>query len=214
MAYYLINKEKNNYNKIDITKMPKFIRLSNFKGDKYSLEELDLFTTSYQSEVELLDDFKMNNLITNDNIAIYYKKKEDYKKVRYNLVYAYNKKYLDPLYLRAVMFSLINDTNYLTRLASYYRNSYTSSSEIFQINEYIIHPNNYEINIYNTLEKFILKELYSTKKETGEVKLKYKSLHDLAMFTYNYLAKEQLIKNEKPKIKRKNLPLEGQTTLF
>lgn len=211
MAYYLMNKK---YNKIDITKMPKFIRLSNFKGNKYSLEELDLFTSYYQNEIELLNDLKANNLITNDNIAIYYKKKEEYKKVKYNLVYSYNKKYLDPLYLRAVMFSLINDNNYLTKLASYYRNSYTCSSEVFQINEYIIHPNNYEINIYNTLENFILKELYTEVKETGEVKLKYKSLHDLAMFTYNYLKNEQLIKVEKPKIKKKNLPLEGQTTLF
>ena len=52
MAYYIVIKDKDNYRKLDISNMKEFTRISKFKNG-YSLEELDLFTSKFNNEVEL-----------------------------------------------------------------------------------------------------------------------------------------------------------------
>ena len=42
-----------------------------------------------------------------------------------------------------------------------------------------------------TLNEFVFKEVYDKPDENGEVKLKYKSLHDLAMFLFNYVSTKE-----------------------
>ena len=53
MAYYLTVKDKKNYKLLDIASLEEFKRLSKFKNNSYSLEEIDLFTSHFLSEIEL-----------------------------------------------------------------------------------------------------------------------------------------------------------------
>ena len=41
------------------------------------------------------------------------------------------------------------------------------------------------------LNEFIINEIYDKPDENGELKLKYKSLHDLAMFVFNYISSKE-----------------------
>ena len=50
---------------------------------------------------------------------------------------------------------------------------------------------NFNIDIYKTLNEFVLREVYDKPDENGELKIKYKSLHDLAMFIFNYVSKKE-----------------------
>ena len=194
MAYYIVIKDKDNYRKLDISNMKEFTRISKFKNG-YSLEELDLFTSKFNNEVELKRCLYENNIINYDDIlsdiSIRIKNKDKLDKVRYDFVYSDSFKYLDIMYLKSTINILSNDLVYLNKLLSYYRNSSCNNENISKIRWILLGNDGYELNLHNVINDFITREVFKINRDTGEVSVKYKSLHDLAMFTYNYSNKKK-----------------------
>ena len=227
MAYYIVIKNNKDYRKIDISSLKEFTRVSRFKNDCYSLEELDLFTSKFNDVIDLKKVLYENNLINNDeilsDISIRIKSNNKLVKVKYDMVYSNSVKFLDTMYLKSVICTLSNDKNYLNKLISYYRNSSCNNENIAKI-RWILLGNSDEIDLYNVINDFIIKEIFKTDYNTGEVALKYKSLHDLAMFTYNYINKKEDKKEEllilqselinKVKKKKRNKQIEGQMSFL
>lgn len=230
MAYYIVIKDKDNYRKLDVSNMKEFTRISKFKNG-YSLEELDLFTSKFNNEVELKRCLYENNIINYDDIlsdiSIRIKNKDKLEKVRYDFVYSDSFKYLDIMYLKSTINILSNDLVYLNKLLSYYRNSSCNNENISKIRWILLGNDGYELNLHNVINDFITREVFKINRDTGEVSVKYKSLHDLAMFTYNYsnkrkdnkvnllkLQKEILTGNTKTKSKKLINQIEGQMTFF
>ncbi len=230
MAYYIVIKDKDNYRKLDISNMKEFTRISKFKNG-YSLEELDLFTSKFNNEVELKRCLYENNIINYDDIlsdiSIRIKNNDKLDKVRYDFVYSDSFKYLDIMYLKSTINILSNDLVYLNKLLSYYRNSSCNNENISKIRWILLGNDGYELNLHNVINDFITREVFKINRDTGEVSVKYKSLHDLAMFTYNYsnkkkdnkvdllkLQKEILTDNIKIKSKKLINQIEGQMTFF
>lgn len=230
MAYYIVIKDKDNYRKLDISNMKEFTRVSKFKNG-YSLEELDLFTSKFNNEVELKRCLYENNIINYDDIlsdiSIRIKNKDKLDKVRYDFVYSDSFKYLDIMYLKSTINILSNDLVYLNKLLSYYRNSSCNNENISKIRWILLGNDGYELNLHNVINDFITREVFKINRDTGEVSVKYKSLHDLAMFTYNYsnkrkdnkvsllkLQKEILTGNTKTKSRKLINQIEGQMTFF
>lgn len=199
MAYYITIKENKGYKLLDITSMQAFRRLSKFKSSSYSLEEIDLFTSKYPNELVLKRDLYSFGIITLEDItkdiSIRMKNKDNLEKVRYGLVYNSTSKYLNEYYLRIKLLELQNDKVFLNKLLDYYRNSYKQES-LRQINAILQGYNGNSINIYNALDMFYKDTVYDINYKTGETKIKYKSLHDLAMFIYNYNQTKELTKEE------------------
>lgn len=227
MAYYIVIKNNKDYRKIDISGLKEFTRVSRFKNDCYSLEELDLFTSKFNDVIDLKKVLYENSLINNDeilsDISIRIKSNNKLVKVKYDMVYSNNVKFLDTMYLKSVICTLSNDKDYLNKLISYYRNSSCNNENIAKI-RWILLGNSDEIDLYNVVNDFIIKEIFKTDYNTGEVSLKYKSLHDLAMFTYNYINEKEDKKEEllilqselvnKVKKKKRNKQIEGQMSFL
>ena len=195
MAYYLtINKNKD-YKKIDISLLSEFERKSNFKNLSYSLEEIDLFTSKFEDEVSLKRELYKNDLIELDDItkelSIRMSNKGKLEKVMYGIVFREQRRYLDDEYLRKKILSLQNDKVFLEKLVARYRNSYCNNITIARVRN-CLYSDFYD-DLYSILSEFVFREIYSDLiKETGEVKLKYRSLHDLAMFVYNYVNNKKI----------------------
>lgn len=191
MAYYLTIHTNNDFKKIDLSLLERFKRLSNFKDSSMSLEEIDCCTSLFQDEVELKKELYINGLISFDDITKELSIRRLYRgkleKVSYGLIYNDQKKYLDLDYLRSILLSLQNDREFLNKLVLKYRNSYSNAICVEQISHHLICGNNGGTNLYVVLNKFYQNEIFKNNYETGEVTLKYKSLHDLAMFIYSYI---------------------------
>lgn len=200
MAYYIVIKNNKDYRKIDISNLKEFTRISRFKNDCYSLEELDLFTSKFIDELDLKMVLFENKLIDYNeilsDISIRIKTNNKLVKVKYDMVYSDSFKYLDTIYLKSVINTLSNSKDYLNKLIAYYRNSNCNNENIAKI-RWILLGNNDELDLYNTVNDFIIKEIFKTDYKTGEVSIKYKSLHDLAMFTYNYINKKEVVSENK-----------------
>lgn len=200
MAYYIVIKNNKDYRKIDISNLKEFTRISRFKNDCYSLEELDLFTSKFIDELDLKMLLFENKLIDYNeilsDISIRIKTNNKLVKVKYDMVYSDSFKYLDTIYLKSVINTLSNSKDYLNKLIAYYRNSNCNNENIAKI-RWILLGNNDELDLYNTINDFIIKEIFRTDYKTGEVSIKYKSLHDLAMFTYNYINKKEVVSENK-----------------
>lgn len=245
MAYYLTIKEKNDYKLLDITSLEEFTKQSKFKNASYSLEEIDNFTSRFENELSLKRKLFDAGIITIEDItkdiSIRIKINGKLEKVHYGLVYKHMLKYLNITYLRGKILELQNDTVFLNKLLDHYRNSHYQES-LRQINALLHGYQGNDISIYSALSIFFQKEIFNENYSTGLTTIKYKSLHDLAMFIYNYtykkeqsyteteklsrteeltLLKDQVKKEEKyikPKVKKKNksknYTLEGQLTFF
>lgn len=240
MAYYLTIKQKQNYKLLDVSNMKEFKRLSKFKGNAYSLEEIDIFTSFFQGEIALKKVLYENRIIDLDDISkeisIRRKNKDEMIKVMYDLVYSYNKKYTDDVYIRMKLLELQNDRVFLNKLLNHYRNNYKQDN-LAQIRAAL--EGYTDINLYESLNSFFIDEVYDIDRSTGQTKIKYKSLHDLGMFIYNYIllkcnhedimmldevkVKEQenlksLVEQTsikmKKRVKKQREELEGQQSLF
>lgn len=218
MAYYLmLNKKQINLNNVD-----NFKRISNLKGDSYTLEEIDNFTSMYKDQDLLKQELYKSSLISPKDLEyklyIARKNKGELEKVKYDPVFLLDKKYLDIPYLTNLILSLNEDNDFLNKLITYYRNSYVNNEIISIIRYYLIakdmHMIDYDIN--ELLRTFIQKEIYNYDYETGEVKVKYKSLHDLAMFTRNHITKQEEKKQEQrnKKVLKKKKEVDGQISMF
>ncbi len=188
MAYYLMISNKDEYKNIDITSLDTFNKTSKYTGSAYSLSEIDAFTMKYKDEVELKKDLYENGIIDIDeickDITIRRKDKDQYIKVKYGLAYKERTKYFDQIYLRSTILSKQKDYEFIAKLSSYYRNSYVNSINI-NILSFIAY-NKITNEVDKVLNDFIERELYRYHTTSGTYKLNYKSLHDLAMFVYNY----------------------------
>jgi len=219
MAYYITIKENKGHKLLDVTSMHTFRRLSNFKNNLYNLEEIDLFTSQYPNELLLKKDLYNNGIITIEDITkditIRMKNKQNLEKVRYGLIYSSIRRFIDPEYTRRYLLTLQNDKVFLNKLLDYYRNSYKQES-LRQINAILQGYSGTSINIYSALNMFFDDTIYSVNVKTGEVKTKYKSLHDLIMFIYNYEQTKELSKEdiERYKDERKKELLELQESLL
>lgn len=232
MAYYLTVKEKNNFKQLDVSTLEEFSRLSKFKDASYSLDELDLFTSNFEDELSLKEILYSNGIITKEDIlkeiTIRRKNKNQLEKVMYGLVYKNNSKYLDVHYLRAEILGLQNDKVFLNKLLNHYRNSY-KQEHLAKIRAVLEGYQDSDVKMDEALTSFMIDEVFETSKETGLVKIKYKSLHDLAMFVCNYLEdgnkkitnsdleelQDKLIKPKQPvKIRKIRTEVQGQLSFF
>lgn len=218
MAYYLmLNKKQINLNNVDT-----FKRSSNLKGNSYTLEEIDNFTSMYKDQTILKQELYKSSLISSKDLEsklyIARKNKGELEKVKYDPVFYLDKKYLDISYLTNLILSLNEDNDFLNKLITYYRNSYVNNEIVSIIRYYLIakdmHMIDYDIN--ELLRTFIQKEIYNYDYETGEVKVKYKSLHDLAMFTRNHITKQEEKRQEQrnKKVLKKKKEVDGQISMF
>lgn len=199
MAYYFTIKEKNGYKLLDISQTEQFQRLSKFKNNSYSLEEIDNFTSQFDSEISLKIVLYKAGIITAQDIkkeiSIRMKNNGILTKVMYDPVYKETRKYLDDFYLRGKLLELQSDKIFLNKLLNHYRRHYKQEN-IAKIRAAIGEYSDSEINIYEALSSLFADIVYDSDYRTGEVKLKYKSLHDLAMFIYNYLYEKDKSKVE------------------
>lgn len=231
MAYYLTMKKGKNYNLLNVTSLDRFERLSNFKNIGMSLYEIDKFTTKFKDENELKTYLCQNGTLDVDDftreISIRRRNKEKLEKVRYDVAYMEDAKYFDYSYLRNRIVSMQNDNNFINKLISYYRNSYCNNSMIYLLNSIMLGMTDSDIDIGTILDEFVKKEIFDANIVTGEAHLKYKSLHDLAMFVRNYDRKylsqksshdkDDTEKKDKVKVRKKvkkTDPIEGQCSLF
>lgn len=197
MAYYLTVKEGINHKLLDITKLQEFKRISKFKENSYSLEEIDLFTTQFDSEIDLKTKLFQNNIITLEdltkNIEIRMKYNGKLEKVTYDLFYKPNQKFLQIDYLEKIFLTLQDDKTFLKKILNRYIEKRDTKEQLLSIKAILdsIKEHGYniydDINIYKELNDFFENTLYDRRG-----KLKYKSLHDLAMFIYNYLVRKNL----------------------
>lgn len=231
MAYYLTVKKGKDYKLLNVSSLDKFERLSNFKNIGMSLYEVDNFTTKFKDENELKTYLCQNGTLDVDDflreISIRRRNKNKLEKVRYDVAYMEDVKYFDYSYLRDRIVSMQNDSNFIDKLLSHYRNSYCNNSIIFLLNSIMLGMTDYDIDIGTMLDEFVTKEIFDTNIVTGEAHLKYKSLHDLAMFVRNYDQKylskksshdkDDTEKKAKVKVRKrisKTDPIEGQYSLF
>jgi len=241
MEYCLTVKSGKKFGLLDISLLGYFMRLSKFKdGYSYSLNEIDNFTSYFENDVVFRKYLYDNNIITFDeitkDISIRMKSKKKLVKVEYGLVFSDVKKYFDEVYLKASILSKQNDYDFLNKLLARYRNSYCNNENIALIRNIMIGNSN--MSIYRVLSGFAFNEIYSRyyNKQSNEYEyyLKYKSLHDLAMFVYNYdnkkdelllqkkiddlkeslaYKKEEYVINTKKRVKRKK-EIEGQLSIY
>ena len=212
MAYCLTIKNGNNFRLLDISSLTYFDRLSKFKDKySYSLNEIDKFTSYFDNEIYFREYLYNSGIITLDEItkdlSIRMKSKDKLVKVEYGLVFSDVKKYFDEVYLIASILSKQNDYVFLNKLLARYRNSYSNNENIALIRNIMIGNSN--ISIYRVLSDFVFNEIYSKHYNEQindfEYNLKYKSLHDLAMFVHNYDNKkdELFLKEELDELKEK-----------
>lgn len=238
MAYYLTIKKNKEYSKLDISSLPEFKKISKFREKtSYSLEEIDYLTSCFDNEIILKKTLLQYGIIEESDVTkdieIRYKDKDKLSKVRYDLVYKNTTRYFNIDFLRYYVQSKSKDKDFLNKLTSFYRNSYCNNENICRIRYILETKNEHEFTIQETLTSFVFNEIYSIDYKTGNCTLKYKSLHDLAMFCYTYeinsirnelnisnKEKEEnrtkmlnSLKTPKPKIrtlKKENYELEGQ----
>lgn len=198
MAYYLTIKDKDNYRTLDISSLPGFERKSNLKDSiSYTLEEIDLCTSKYNSEYAFREGLYKYGIIRLEditkNIEIRSRKKDSFIIVRNGIVYNSESKYLDEISLKYILLSKQTDLAFLEKLISYYRNSYCNKVNIGII-ESMLSRQDFS-SLYFVLENFYEREVYFFDAKSKDIRLKYKSFHDLAMFICRYDEKKELDKN-------------------
>lgn len=188
MAYNLtIDNDKEN-RPIDLRKIETFKRHSNLKNNLYTLEEIDRFTNQYKDEKELKLDLYERGLITSEefdnNITI---RKKEYKKlvpIKNGIAYSNTSEYLSVEILRNIIGKKMNDKNFVNDFVNEYQSSYKGGEVISEFKGLL--NSDEKSKIYMLIDEFLKKELYKTDKKTNKIKLRYKSLHDMAMFISNW----------------------------
>lgn len=194
MAYYLTIKNKNEYKLLDISLAEEFQRLSNYKNS-YSLQEIDLFTSKFADEKALKTRLFEQGVISIEDItkeiSIRMKNAGKLEKVMYDPIYSESSRFLNEEYLRGQLLSLHSNREFLNKLLNHYSGNYHKEF-LAEIRERLNSYMENSIKMYNAVDAFFTDEVYDVDYKTGLVKLKYKSLHDLAMFIYNYLNEQKI----------------------
>lgn len=188
--------------------------------DWLDLENICLFTSSYEDYDDLLDDLISKGIINyhlrGKKLAIIYKKNNIYQRIDFDVPFKNEKKYFDIIYLKWYLKSQKNNLDLLTKLSKYLRTKLPYKS-----NNFLIHPlyepicaleeyiNQYKNGYEPNFDMFLLtmdaivdrlccaydkeKKTYKTNEE-GEVIISFRQLRDLAMFI---ITNERIIKEEK-----------------
>lgn len=187
MAYIVAIRKNNEYVSLDISKLSTFNRLSKFKNG-YSLKEIDLFTSKYDNILELKKDLYLNGIIDKNDIlkdiTIKSKINGKYKKVMYSFFYRDDFGYLDVNYLRYKLLSRSRDAYFLKKFINYYSKGYNSM--IVNIINNLVCEGNLGKYVEDRLIEFFYREIYYYDRDKGKSVIKYRCLHDLAMFICNY----------------------------
>ena len=171
-----------------------------------TLIETDKFTMQFVNESQLLNYLKSNNLYTevkNYKLQVLYRNNNTDKKIP--VLYSDCRKYMDIYYLRNLIQSYSKDLVFLEKLANHYslgKSTYNPQlTNVQGIRTYIydvIHSSTKEVfyskALNDTLDDILKKAVYKIDKNTGEVKLNYRGLRDLALFTKRYT--DGLLKKE------------------
>lgn len=168
------------------------------KLDLKKIDNLDKLTTEFNNEEELKKYLLEQGLINldelTDSLSIMYRFKGKVKKLP--IFYKDMKKYLDPAYLKYQILSLSNNIEFLEKLARYCSigsDIYNpQGTNVLDIRWYINsvrgnggnHFDSKQLSI--ALEDLCIKEIYKINKETGEAKINYRGLRDLANFVYKF----------------------------
>ena len=226
MAYYFMienrkKNEKSNFEAIDISKSPAFLRFSNFNGNKYSLEDIDAFTIHFENEKELITHLFKGGIIsmqdTRKPMSIRQKKHNEYRKVPYGFLYQKDIEYfMEPKKLISKIMDKLytGDYEFLQALGDRYENSkicgvtasevklYATDAKVNQYSEkYLYAEDENRDTLVARLVKLIIYDHYAGNKivykkdKDGKYIVKSKGLHDLILFVNNYESKEKT--NEK-----------------
>lgn len=144
MAYYLTyEKKKQEYIPLDITKSACFTRLSRLKGMGSEINEIDMFTTSFNHEQELRMHLLSTGILpleySSKKLSVRKKEHDDYKKVMYDILYQKDLQYLaDPnTLIRRINNKLVLcDFEFISEYASHFAKDYGCSSTALEVLRY------------------------------------------------------------------------------
>lgn len=201
MAYYLcIEKENRKYKKLNLALSPVFSRHSRYVNNGiYSLKDIDYFTANFFNELDLKRELFKSGIITLedilDDIVIVSEHHKRLSILRYGLVYYYDFDFFNPYdisrlknYILSKASAKCYDQFFLGELVEEYQISRSGNEYICAIRE-LIKNKNYEIDLHSALEGFIHNKLYEKDHKTNKEVIRYRELHDLAMFCNNYESK-------------------------
>ena len=171
-----------------------------------TLVETDKFTMQFVNESQLLNYLKSNNLYPEEKkykLQVLYRNNNEDKKIP--VLYNDCKKYMDVYYLKNLIQSYSKDLVFLEKLANHYslgKSSYNLQlTNVQGIRKYIYEVINsstqeafYSKELTNTLNNTVINAIYRINEKTGEVKLNYRGLRDLALFIKRYT--DALLKKE------------------
>ena len=210
MAYYFMTeKKKGEYIPLDITQSKYFTKLSKYnKKGALSLEEIDIFTTSFEDEFELRIKLAKEGILPHDCIdkplTARLLNKGKYSKVTYDFLYQKDIEYIiDSSKIIDVILDKYYQKDYLflKKLGEHFQNFYDCKSTAADVRNYahisILRGNNYnyldkidkEGNLLVVrLAKLIIYDYYQDKfgNITYYNKVKYANLHHLISFINNY----------------------------
>ncbi len=192
--------------------------IEEIKLDLKSLDKIDEFTMRFNNEDSLRMFLIQNGLMDMNftgKIRISYKYNKKYQKL--NVVYSDMKKYFDVFYLKHKLCQHSNDVIFLEKLANHY--SIGSSkfnlqgTNVLDIRNYLsdvrqskpFESKMLDIAINDLFEKAVYKINY----KTGEAKINYRGLRDLALFISNY-EKTINLKEVKNKLENSFKKFEGE----
>ena len=209
MAYYLtIEKKKGEFTPINVTKSKYFSRLSKFKGNGASLQELDIYTMMFNNEIELRQSLLTENLIETSQyskpLSIRNFKNGKYHKVMYDFFYQKDMEYImNPQLLIDRINQKLYDGDY--RFIEKYANAFLKFHDCLstapEVREYAVssgrynYPSKYfselDENKDNPLVRLTKLLIYEyTQWPNGRVeytkKIKYRNLHAILAFTNHY----------------------------
>jgi len=221
MAYnFMAEIKKGVYVPLDISKSNLFIRTSRYKETRYSLEEIDKFTSNFESENSLIKHLIEAEILDektyNKPLSIRLPKGGDKpKKVMYGFLYHKDKKYLDNpnLLIRDISrMQLYGEYNFCLEYVTHFLNFYDCNDiapEIRYFFERSVRNGLADNRLYELDENEDLPIVRMTKQliykyhhNYGEItydydSIKYRNLHDIIAFCENYHQKRLVDANEK-----------------
>ena len=166
-----------------------------------SLVLLDKITMRFTTEEALIKYLIKNKMYEkgfDKRLNIVYRNKGKDKKLP--VLYSNMSKFMDESYLRSIINSLAKDINFLEKFANHYdagESTYNTQLANVQVLRGYVNDVRFSESkepffaqrVYDALNDIIIKAIYKINPKTGEVKLNYRGLRDLALFIKKYTDK-------------------------
>ena len=214
MAYYFtVEEKKGSYLPLDIKKSHNFVIASNFKGLGLSLQEIDLFTTSYYDEDDLRKGLIKEGILpinmATRALSTRIKRNGKYHKVIYDFLYQKDFEYLtnpNTIIKRINQKLYDGDFRFVLSLANAYlkfydcsstaaevRNHATFSIKTGQCSHYFDELDENQDPLLTRMIKLLIYNYYQgpNGKVTYKDEIKYLNLHSIIAFVNNYDKKHQ-----------------------